>query len=31
MKIVTDGGGVAIIDNNEPDKKLELWQVELNE
>lgn len=30
-EIVTDGGGVAIIDNYEPNKKLELWQVRLNE
>jgi ubiquinone/menaquinone biosynthesis C-methylase UbiE len=29
--MVDDEGGVAIIDNYEPDKKLEKWQIRLNE
>jgi len=30
-EMITDGGGVAIIDNYEPEKKLEQWQALLNE
>jgi ubiquinone/menaquinone biosynthesis C-methylase UbiE len=29
--VVEPGGGVAVIDNYEPDKKLEPWQIRLNE